>query len=156
MPQTVDNPDDCLFEIGTLTDTDDDSLDNEYGTPSTAKTTESGNNTSKVFQSKMEDPTYETNSGHNPPGVKNPKYQAILSTGSDDERDKPRRMMGYAAYHGPKWIPAEIKDNIEHFFATTPMAPPSFFFPPPPMMAWGKSAGGHGPDYAAGNEKHMD
>ena len=56
-----------------------------------------------------------------------PQYQPILCLGDeDDEEDdytgKPRRqMLGYAAYHGPKFIPAEIKDNMEHFLANNPM-----------------------------------
>lgn len=49
-----------------------------------------------------------------------PQYNPILCTGDDDD-DEPRRMLGYAAYHGRRYVPAEVKDNLEHFFANNPM-----------------------------------
>jgi hypothetical protein len=54
-------------------------------------------------------------------GVIAPKYQAILCSGDDEDDEPPRRMLGYAAYRGPKFIPAEVKDNVEHFLANNRM-----------------------------------
>jgi hypothetical protein len=54
------------------------------------------------------------------------QYQPILAMDDDDEEDAPKRqrvMLGYNAYHGPyaRWLPAEIIDNIEHFYNNNPL-----------------------------------
>jgi hypothetical protein len=85
-----------------------------------------------IFVSKMED--HRNNyTGENIPTVRQPRYQLILATGSDDEEGQPRlrKMLGFAAHHGSKLIPAEIKDNVEHFLANTPTAPPRLHVAPP-------------------------
>jgi hypothetical protein len=71
---------------------------------------------------------YDDDTNMNTADVIAPQYQPILCLGDDEDEDddgytgKPRRqMLGYAAYHGPKFIPAEIKDNVEHFLASNPM-----------------------------------
>ena len=85
-----------------------------------------------IFVSKMEDP-HNNYKGEIVPTARQPKYQPILATGSDDDEGKPRlrKMLGFAAHHGSKLIPAEIKDNVEHFLANTPTAPPRLHVAPP-------------------------
>lgn len=81
--------------------------------------------------SQMQDPCYELN-GDYEPTAHQPEYQAIIATGEDDDvTARPRRMMGFAAYHGPKFIPAEIKDNYEHWRSQTVTAAPRLAVAPP-------------------------
>lgn len=145
--------DESVFEIGDPdSDEDDLHLEVEKGEDDNKSNTELQNkqihavpetkteNVDEGFVTKMEDPCFN-HKRENIPTVRPPKYQPILATGSDDEEEevgKPRlrRMMGFAAHHGSRLIPAEIKDNVEHFLANTPTAAPSLYVAPPPNL-WG-------------------
>ena len=85
---------------------------------------------------------YESGVTDYQPTVSRPKYEAILATDDfdDDTEDKPKKerfMLGYSAYHGSSLIPAEVRDNWEHFVANTPTAAPRLSVAPPAGFQWG-------------------
>jgi len=131
-----------FFEIGELDDDDDDDEDDELETVEENHEVERNEPISiqqppKPLSSKMQDPTYEINNDFEPTPY-HPEYEPILAT--DDDEDAPRRnMLGYAAYHGPRWIPAEIKDNIEHWRSNRVTKAPSLCVARPPNLFsnWG-------------------
>lgn len=133
----VEEPDDslALFEIGDM-DSDDDELQlvDEEERESIANLI--AENIQAKPTSKMQDPCYEINNDFEPTAYQ-PKYQAIQATGEDDDVTAPRRnMLGFAAYHGPRFIPAEIKDNLEHWRSNTVTAAPRLGVAPPANL-WG-------------------
>ena len=134
-----------LFEIGELdSDDDDDDDDDEILLAAAEESKRAAVAACRIIDmngsgpdkpvSEMQDPCYELNGDFEPTAYQ-PKYQAILATGEDDDEfAPPRQMLGFAAYHGPKFIPAEIKDNIEHWRSKTVTSAPRLTVAPPPNL----------------------
>lgn len=141
--------DDSLFEIGEL-DEDEASNHLEHHKKQNEEQVAKSYSTTTILDNKkekavgatpkkpfkmpsMRDPCFEPSIDYTPT-VQQPQYQPILASGDDEEEEeKPRNMLGYAAYHGPRFVPAEVKDNVEHFMASTPTAAPRLSVPRPRM-----------------------
>jgi hypothetical protein len=73
-----------------------------------------------------------------------PKYEPILACDDDDDDEeeegsppKMRNMLGYAAHHGgPRFLPPEIKDNIDHFLTNTPTKSPIIAYVKSVVGSW--------------------